>query len=70
MLSSPPDSYVAIIMTLSPQPGETLRDVIAKLSTYDIQRKKIFELLEGDGTPALWVGRKPPFQQPPNNHTD
>jgi hypothetical protein len=40
MWSSPPDSYVPMIMTLTPQPGETLQDVIAKLLTNDIHRKK------------------------------
>jgi hypothetical protein len=48
-------------MTLSPQPGETLQGVIAKLLTNDIHRKKNSEFIEGDGTIALWVGRKPPF---------
>jgi len=62
MLSSPPDSCVPMIMTLSPQPGETLQDVIAKLLTNNIHHKKNSEFIEGDGTTALWVGRKPPFE--------
>jgi len=66
MLSSPPDSYVPMTMTLSPQPGETLQDVIARLLTNDIHGKKSSEFIKGDGTTALWVGRKRPFQQPPN----
>jgi hypothetical protein len=66
MLSSPPHSYVPMIMTLSPQPGETLQDVIAKLLTNDIHRKKNSEFIKGDGTKALWVGRKQPSQQPPS----
>jgi hypothetical protein len=66
MLSSPPDSYVPMIMTLRPQPGETLQEVIAKLLTNDIHRQKNSEFIKGNGTTALWVGRKQPFQQPPN----
>jgi hypothetical protein len=61
MLSSPPDSYVPMIMTLISQPGETLQDVIAKFLTNGIHRKKNSEFIEGDGTTALSVGRKPPF---------
>ncbi len=48
MLSSHPDSYVPMIMRLSPQPGETLPDVIAKLLTNDIHRKKNSEFIKGD----------------------
>jgi hypothetical protein len=66
MLSSPPDSYVPMIMTLTPQPGETLQDVIAKLLTNDIHCKKNSEFIEGDGTTALWVARKLPFGKPLN----
>jgi hypothetical protein len=34
--------------------------------TNDIHGKKNSEFIKGDGTTALWVGRKLPFQQPPN----
>jgi hypothetical protein len=55
-----------MIMTLSPQLGETLQDVIAKLLRNDIHRKKNSEFIKGDGTTALWVGREPPLRKPPN----
>jgi hypothetical protein len=49
-------------MTLRPEPGESLQDVIAKLLTNDIHRKKKSEFIEGDGTTLCGSGENHLFE--------